>query len=519
MANKSINMTQIRRIIQLRAHGFSKLKISKSLPIHRVTLDGYIKKLEATGLSNDDLLQYSDENLRSIAYNTVITNIVEPRLDELKTHLQIVKNELTQTGVTRLLLWEEYRLKHRDGYGYTQFCEYFSQHLKLSQATMYFSHRAGEYLQIDFTGKQLHYIDSSTGELIACPVLVCTLPCSGYTYVEALCSAKQEPMFCALNRCLEYLGGVPRNILSDNMKQYIDKNSRYEFKFQELATQWAVHYNTNLEATRPRKPKDKPSVENSVYHSYLRIYARLRNEEFFSLFDLNKRIRELLELHNQSSFQKLPGSRSERFINIEKPHLKPLPAEPFTIKHATSAKVQRNYHVVLGEDYHLYSVPYKHIGQKTNIVYDQQSVEIFIGFERIATHKRNFRKHSYSTIPDHMPEKHLKYNETLGWDADFFLAHAAKVGENATSVFTQVLASKDFIEQTYNACLGLKRLSEIYEFVRFEAACKRALRGARVNYGIIKNILENNLDKLLDIHQTTILFDDHENLRGALNYN
>ena len=64
------------------------------------------------------------------------------------------------------------------------------------------------------------------------------------------------------------------------MKQIVGKNQRYEFKFQDLADQWAVYYNTNLVATRPRKPKDKPTVENNVYLSYLRIYAKIRNEEF-----------------------------------------------------------------------------------------------------------------------------------------------------------------------------------------------------------------------------------------------
>jgi len=147
---------------------------------------------------------------------------------------------------------------------------------------MHLTHRAGDYLQVDFAGKNLHYIDIQTGEIVACPVLICTLPFSGYTYVEALPSAGQEHLFCALNRCLEYMGGIPRNVLSDNMKQIVGKNQRYEFKFQELADQWAVYYNTNLVATRPRKPKDKPTVENNVYLSYLRIYAKIRNEEFHS---------------------------------------------------------------------------------------------------------------------------------------------------------------------------------------------------------------------------------------------
>lgn len=303
------------------------------------------------------------------------------------------------------------------------------------------------------------------------------------------------------------------------MKQLVGKNLRYEYRFQELADQWAVHYNTNLVATRPRKPKDKPSVENSVYLSYLRIYARIRNEEFHSVFEINKRIRELLVTYNQTSFQKLSGSRLERFLNNEKPLLKLLPQDPFIIKHITTGKVQMNYHVVLGEDKHQYSVPHQYIGQNTKIIYDEHDVEIYIGFQRIALHKRDYRKHGYTTLAEHMPEKHLKYNETLGWDADYFVSFASKIGESSTAVIKKILASKDFVEQTYNACIGLKRLSEIYGPTRFDAACRRALKGSRITYGMVKNILENNMDKQEEPNPALFFLPDHENIRGPQNYN
>jgi hypothetical protein len=118
-----------------------------------------------------------------------------------------------------------------------------------------------------------------------------------------------------------------------------------------------------------------------------------------------------------------------------------------------------------------------------------------------------------------MPPKHLKYNETLGWDADYFVSLASKIGENAVHIFKKILASKDFIEQTYNACIGLKRLSEIYGTTRFEAACRRALKGSRITYGMIKNILENNLDKQADPEPNLFIIPEHENIRGSQNYN
>ena len=294
MANKPISMTQVRRIIQLKAEGLSKLKISGSLHIHRATLDTYFSKFEASGKSYPELLQYSDEHLTALVYNDPVGPKADGRINDLKKRMDYFKAELSRVGVTRKTLWEEYFAANPDGYRYAKFCEHFARFIKTSKATMHFSHRPGEYLQIDFAGKNLHYIDIDTGEIIPCPVLICTLPYSGYTYVEALSTAKQEPLFCSLSLSQEFFGGVAKNTLTDNMRQIVGKNQRYEYSFQEMADLWAVHYNTNLVATRPRKPKDKPSVENNVYQSYLRIYAKLRNEEFYSLFELNKRIRELL---------------------------------------------------------------------------------------------------------------------------------------------------------------------------------------------------------------------------------
>jgi len=518
MANKLISMVVIRRILQLRSQGISKNKIAQMTNIHRATLNSYLSKLESVEKNYEKLLKYSDEKLTSIAYNPFNVNEPDKRLKELENHFEYFKRELNRPGVTRQLLWEEYKEAYPDGYRYAQFCVHFSRYLDQKRATMHFEHFPGDYLQFDFAGKSLQFVNIETGEIITCPVLICTLPYSGYIYVEALLSAKQEYLFAALNRCLEHLGGVPRNVLSDNMKQFIQKNERYDFTFQELAMQWAVHYNTNLDATRPRKPKDKPSVENGVYISYLRIYARLRNEVFHNLYELNKRIRQLNEQLNSKSFQRTPDSRYNRFNNEEKPLLRPLPAEPFIIKHITHGKVQKNYHVLLGENKHYYSVPHKYIGQQTKIIYDEQTVEIYIAFQRIATHKRSFCQ-GYTTLAEHMPEKHFRYKEMQGWNAEYFLSVASKIGFNSEEAFRKILASKEFVEQTYKACIGLKKLSDIYGNDRFEAACKRALTGSKVNYGIIKNILKNNLDKQQSQQLQIFEIPAHDNIRGPQNYN
>ena len=512
-------MLQIRRILQLLAQGQSKRKISRILHASRHTIDDYALKIEQTGLILSELSKLSDAALASLLYSANSDSLPDERFDDLKERLDYFQKELSRPGVTKLRLWEEYRMEVPDGYGYSQFCEHLALHHRKSAATMHFDHKPGERLQVDFAGKPLSYVDQSTGEVISCPVLVCVLPFSGYAYVEALQSAGQENLFAAMGRCLSYLGGVTLNVLSDNMKQFVHKSNRYEPVFSEVCEQWALHYNTTLSAARVGKPKDKPTVENTVHLSYLRVYAPLRNETFYSLKDLNLGILKSLDKHHRTLFQKRSYNRLDRFIQEEKPLLHALPDEPFILKHTAMAKVQKNYHVILGEDWHQYSVPDQYIGKQTKIIYDADEVEIYLGLQRIAAHKRDYRRHGYTTLAEHMPEKHKKYQETKGWDAAFFLRKGKELGECSFEIMGRILESRTFTEQAYNACIGLLRLSDTYGKDRLENACKRAIGAPRVSYRLIDNILSNNLDK--QVEDQTELFSiipDHENLRGPQAY-
>jgi hypothetical protein len=196
--------------------------------------------------------------------------------------------------------------------------------------------------------------------------------------------------------------------------------------------------------------------------------------------------------------------------------LSTLPEQPFIIKHTATAKVQKNYHVILGEDWHQYSVPYHYIGKKVKIIYDTDEVEIYLGMSRIASHKRDYRKHGYSTLAEHMPEKHRRYQEAKGWDADYFLGKAKEIGAYSYQVIDRILESRTFTEQAYLACRGLMRLSDHYGPDRFENACRRATQAPRVSYRLIDNILTNNLDQICTDQVTLFTpIKDHENLRGS----
>jgi len=520
MANKPKSMLQVRRILQLLSDGYSKREANRVTGVSRNTIDAYEFRFQQTGKSHNDLLQLTDTELAAVVYSKETAKDRAPRRKNLSENQDYYLKELNRKGVTRELLWQEYRQEQPDGYKYSQFCELLSQFRYKKSPVYHNAYVPGEIFEIDFAGAKMSYIERTTGEIIESPVLVCTLAYSSFSYIEPLASSRMEHLVPSLNRALEYLGGVPKVVLSDNMKQFVTLSNRYEPSFTLLAEQWSVHYNTCLKATRPVKPKDKPSVEKSVHLSYQRINARMRNETFYSLSELKHRVWDLLEEFNDRPMFKQLASRRERFINEEKPTLRELPGEPFTLKYRTKAKVKPNYHVILGEDWHQYSVPHQYIGQDVVIVYDELEVEIFIGkMQRIAVHRRDFRRNGYTTLAEHMPESHRRYKEQKGWTEDDFTLRASRIGEQTEIAIKRLMESKSFIEQTYDGCIGVLRFAEKYGNDRLEAACKRANIGSRINYKTIQNILKNNLDKvLLKENELTLFIPDHENIRGAETY-
>jgi len=507
-------MQQIRLIIHHLQRGLSGRKIAKELGLSRNTVKLYAERIEGSSYALDQLQKLDDTALSAIAYPSLEKLAQDPRRADFTTHIPDFLEELKGTGVTRRLLWEEYKKKFPQGYEYPQFCELLSREQKLNNATMHFEYQPGDLLLVDFAGDVLSYVDKQSGEVITCPVLVCILPFSGYSYAIALANATLPLVVKGLNQCLAFFGGAPMNFKSDNMKQIVQKSCRYEPVFTEMIQQWALHNSLTLLAARVRKPKDKAPVESEVKLVYQRIYAPLRNELFFSLSELNEAMLRQLSIHHERAFQKKEANRVTRFMELESPCLQTLPKEPYFMRHSACYKVQKNYHIILGEDWHQYSVPFSYIGKQVDVTYDTDIVEIFFQHKRIALHTRSYKKHGYTTTSEHMPQGHQLYHEQKGWDADYFLSQGAGIGISTSLYVQAMLNSKRFTEQTYNACLGLLRLARSYGNERMEAACTRALRGRTYNYRTIHNILSMGLDKLEQGTPDLFSLPAHDNLRG-----
>jgi hypothetical protein len=103
-----------------------------------------------------------------------------------------------------------------------------------------------------------------------------------------------------------------------------------------------------------RRPRDKAKVEAAVLIVERWILARLRNQRFFSLTELNAAIRVLVDELNARLMRKLGASRREFFESIDRPALLPLPAEPYQYAEWRRARVAPDYHIEVCR--HFYSV-------------------------------------------------------------------------------------------------------------------------------------------------------------------
>jgi Transposase and inactivated derivatives len=229
-----------------------------------------------------------------------------------------VEKELRRRSVTRLLLWEEYRAANPDGFGYTWFCTTFEAWKKRARPTMRQTHIGGEKVFVDFAGDTIDIFDPITGEAHAMKLFVAAMGASNYTYAEA-CPSESLPDWIGMHANLfRFLGGVPKFVVCDNLKAAVTNPDRYDPGLNRTYAEMAGHYGTAILAARPRRPKDKAKVEVAVQIAQRWILARLRNQRFFSLAELNTAIGGLVVELNARQMRGFGSSRAELFAEIDR---------------------------------------------------------------------------------------------------------------------------------------------------------------------------------------------------------
>lgn len=507
MPGERLSMRKIREVLRLRfAQGLSQRTIGGSLGLSAAAVNAYLNRARLAGVGWPLPDGLDDARLEALLYPPPPRKATERRP---VPDWAVVHRELRRRDMTLALLWEEYRggPGAQDGFGYSWFCDLYREWVGRLKPTLRQVHPAGERVFVDFAGRTMEVIDGATGEVRRAEIFVAALGASSYIFAQATWSQSLPDWIGAHVAMLTAIGGVPRQIVSDNLRAGITRACFYEPLVNRTYADMASHYGTAVVPARPYKPRDKAKVEVGVQVVQRWILARLRNRRFFSLAELNQAIHDLVEQVNGRPMRGWGTTRRALYEQLDRPALGELPPTPYEYADWKRCRVNLDYHIEIAR--HFYSVPFRLLREEVEARITAQTVEIFHRGKLVAAHLRSLRPYRPTTTPEHMPSSHRRYRD---WTHERILREAAAVGDDTAALVEIILRVRPHPEQGFRSCIGILRLVTRYDAERVDAACARALALGTRSYSSVATILKNAQEKKAADPEQPSLF--HENIRG-----
>lgn len=312
-------------------------------------------------------------------YSRKNTKVIrKSKLDKFKNE---IKEKLELPGITITGLYQ-YLNKKEDIGTYSNFYKYIKKcnlkPQKNNKAHLRYETKFGQQLQFDW--KEDIKMISKHGELFEFNIFSSTLGASRlHIFIYSKFKTRIDVQRCLI-KTFEYIGGVPKELLTDNMSSIVDTKTRTFYK--EFIT-FTNDMQTKPKNCKPRHPYTKGKDESANrFMSWLIPY----NNEFEDEQELIKIIDEInLKVNRQVN--STIGVAPIMLFNKEKEYLQPLP----------NSKIMDQYlidtvHVKISNEslfYYKgkkYSVPNKFINYTLDIQEDNNKLYVYYNKELITIH-------------------------------------------------------------------------------------------------------------------------------------
>jgi len=162
-ARRELTMRQLRQMLRLHHEGVSAREIGRTLGVARSTIQDNLGRAREARLGWPLPTEWTDEVIEQRLF---ARGGVKPgRRRRSEPDWATLTRELKRPGVNLMVLWEEYRELHPEGYGYSRFCDLYREFERRLSPVMRQHHVAGDKVFVDHSGKKIAIVDPATGEV------------------------------------------------------------------------------------------------------------------------------------------------------------------------------------------------------------------------------------------------------------------------------------------------------------------------------------------------------------------
>jgi hypothetical protein len=309
-----------------------------------------------------------------------------------------------------------------------------------------------------------------------------TLGCSRKA-VRLLSFRSSAEIWCRLHeQSFRRLGGAPRILVMDNLKEGVAKPDVFDPALNPLYRDFLSHYGVTALPCRVRHPNRKGKVERSIGHTQ---GTALRGLRFESLEAAQAHLDHWSERWADTRIHGMTKRQVAAMFAEEKPHLLPLPAEPFRFYRFGTRIVHLDGAVEVEGAY--YALPPGWLGRRVCVQWDALHVRILdpVTGALVREHVRQKRGHRALRDEDR-PKRTPPTTLTL-------LARAARAGRNVGALCEAIHRQEG--EAGVRRILGVLSLAKRHGAGRAEEACTEALQLGVPTYRFVERYLVRTAPK------------------------
>ncbi|MEW6288522.1 MAG: IS21 family transposase [Thermodesulfobacteriota bacterium] len=348
---------------------------------------------------------------------------------------------------------------------------------KQRRAFIRFETAPGEQAQIDWGHFGSMAYGNTIRRLYCFAILLCY---SRLLYLEFTHSQNQQTLHRCLLNAFRFFGGVPRELVTDNMLTAVIERDGPLIRYNEAFLDFLRPLGITPRACNPRQPQEKGKVEKGVVHYIRHNFWPLR--KFKDLADLQA---QAIDWRDSVANIRLHATTGERPIHrLSAENLAPLPEFLPDCRETAVAKVHTDFAIRF--DGNSYSTPPWAVGRQVVVKADHHTLTVYLKDKAIVTHERSWLRKQRIELACHR-EAAVK-SMRRQWQSSEVAAFAA-LGEEA----------RLYLEHLANAGLPLRKnvarllaLKDGYGLIAFNAALKRALLKNAYGAQYIENILRQD---------------------------